>query len=160
LDFGQVPPRLNIISNPGCAVWLSAFHLLKQKRVDCVVAGSKLHVSERSTAPYIVYILATSRSDHLSHTVSTPPRLAHLCFCLGSLVYKQRRPTKALRMPYFHLTFSLSPHSMCPSRCTFNAKRTVVHLLAQTLPARPLKLRLYLITAPRFETRCLSPLSG
>jgi hypothetical protein len=28
--------------------------VLKQKRVDCVVVGSKLHVSERSAAPYIV----------------------------------------------------------------------------------------------------------
>jgi hypothetical protein len=31
-----------------------AILVLKQKGVDCVVVGSKLHVSERSTAPYIV----------------------------------------------------------------------------------------------------------
>jgi hypothetical protein len=29
------------------------------KRVDCVIVGSKLHISERSTAPYIV---STSQS--------------------------------------------------------------------------------------------------
>jgi hypothetical protein len=33
---------------------LRAHNLLKQKRVDCIVVSSKLHVSERSTAPYIV----------------------------------------------------------------------------------------------------------
>ncbi|KAI8410964.1 hypothetical protein FOFC_07967 [Fusarium oxysporum] len=32
----------------------NGFNLLKQKRVDCVVVSSKLHVFERSTAPYII----------------------------------------------------------------------------------------------------------
>jgi hypothetical protein len=31
-----------------------AVAVLKQKRVDYVVVSSKLHVSERSTAPYVV----------------------------------------------------------------------------------------------------------
>jgi hypothetical protein len=30
-----------------------AHNLLNQKRVNCVVVSSKLHISERSTAPYI-----------------------------------------------------------------------------------------------------------
>lgn len=30
--------------------------MLKQKWVDCVIIGSKLHIPERSTAPYIVSI--------------------------------------------------------------------------------------------------------
>jgi hypothetical protein len=51
------------------------------KRVDCVVVSSKLHVSERSTAPYIVSTSQSgSRSDYLSHTVSTRLRLEpHEC---------------------------------------------------------------------------------
>jgi hypothetical protein len=65
---------------------LRAHNLLKQKRVDCIVVSSKLHVSERSTAPCIVStsqppagrpILATL-SQHrsipaASHTRKTRP---------------------------------------------------------------------------------------
>jgi hypothetical protein len=44
--------------------------MLKQKRVDCVVS-SKLHVSERSTAPYIVSTL--SQQKNTRQTTRTVP---------------------------------------------------------------------------------------
>jgi hypothetical protein len=42
--------------------------VLKQERVDCVVVHSKLHVSERSTAPYIV---STSQPPADRTTIAT-----------------------------------------------------------------------------------------
>jgi hypothetical protein len=45
--------------------------VLKQKRVDYIVVSSKLHVSEEHSSLHSIHIPATSRSDHLSHTVLT-----------------------------------------------------------------------------------------
>jgi hypothetical protein len=43
-------------------------YVLKQKRVDYVVVSSKLHVSERSTAPYVV---STSQPPADRTTIAT-----------------------------------------------------------------------------------------
>jgi hypothetical protein len=66
--------------------------MLKQKRVDCVVVSSKLHVSGRSTAPYIV---STSQPPADRTTLVT--RSQHFGPSLGILL--RSRDTKRFAVP-------------------------------------------------------------